>query len=252
MGGFIMKVTLINGEELQKNLELAGWQAKVSYNSKTPNEKVAKKCIESGHGTPTRGTMRFIFELEEVSRACTHEIVRHHEGFYPVQRSQRYVNEDGFKYVKPSFYDGNVFIGVTIPDDKSNHLISFDELQSIIEQFYSNSIVMGAKPEDARYALTNATHSKIRVSLSWEGLIHFCELRCCSRAQWEIRQVAYAMIAEVKKYSVYLANQLGAKCTRAGYCTEDNSCGAFPKKEEVLEGYKHYKELKDKESWRDK
>jgi thymidylate synthase (FAD) len=239
-----MKVKLINASEIKNEMRIAGWMASVSYDSKGDAMKIAEHCIKSGHGTPTR-PMRFLFEISEVSRAFSHEFVRHEEGVYKVQRSQRYVNEDGFGYVTPkSLKEKKINIEVPIHDqdgevyDYAFLNLDFDGLQDIIKQFYVGAMEQGIKAEDARYALTNATHTKLHVSFDFEGLQQFCYRRCCTRAQWEIREVAEAIRLAVLQELPFLEPHLGAPCHIHGYCPEAKGCGRAPSKTEFLWTYK--------------
>lgn len=230
-----MKVKFINKAEIIKELELAGWTASVSYDSKTEPMKIAKHCLSAGHGTPFRAS-RFVFEISEVSRAFSHEFVRHEIGVTKVQRSQRYVNEDGFRFVTPDSLEGKA-VKVHIPNTgvPFQHL-TFVELQSIIEQFYNGAIEQGIKPEDARYALSNATYTKLHVSFNWEALQQFCFRRCCTRAQWEIREVANEIRKQVLEAMPFdVSEYLGAPCKVLGYCPEANGCGIAPSKKILME-----------------
>lgn len=250
------KVELVNKDAIQKQLELAGWVAAVSTDTDNKNyEKIAEHCIKANHTTPTRG-MQFVFEISDVSRAFTHEFVRHELGLGKCQRSQRYVKEDGFEFVTPPMLQ-DVFVCVKIPhitlsdtgpefidDGFIETWLTFDLFQSVVEQMYTGFMQAGAKAEDARYALTNATVSKIRVVMNWEGLKNFCMRRLCSRAQWEIRQVAALVAGEVTKANEFLGKQLGAFCQIHGYCPElPKGCGLAPSKEELFSAYQQQKLL---------
>jgi len=228
----LAKVILINKAEIEKELAIAGWMASVSTDSTGDLTKIAEHCIKSNHGTPTRA-MRFLFEISEVSRAFSHEFVRHEIGVGKVQRSQRYVKEDGFQYVKPAG-----IIHMTVPVELPNGefiFLTFDQFQDIVRQMYQGFILLGAKPEDARYALTNATFTKIHVSMDWEGIENFCYRRLCDRAQWEIRGVANQVKAEVMSVNEFLGNRLGSPCEKYGYCPEVKGCGKAPCKIDVLD-----------------
>lgn len=233
------KIVLINKEEIAKEISLAGWHASVSYDSNTDHTKIANHCVKAGHGTPTRG-MRFIFEISEVSRAFSHEFVRHEQGVYKVQRSQRYVNEDGFVFV--------------IPPSILNDPIALDEycrVQQEIQECYVFLVSRGIKPEDARYILSNATHTKIHVIMNWEGLDQFCYRRCCTRAQWEIRNIAFQAKAEVTSVSEFLGNRLGAHCSKHGYCPElPVGCGIAPSQKDFLDIYSVGKEVLQKKMYK--
>lgn len=243
------KVLLINKDKIDEEMKLIGWMASVSYDSKSDYTKIATNCIKNNHGTPSR-ISRFIFEISEISRVFSHEFVRHEIGVGKVQRSQRYVNEDGFGYVIPkSLQDASVLVKVPITDLDTHEVkyvdtvLYYNDFQNIVSQMYKGFVNGGAKMEDARYVLTNATFTKIHVSFDWEGLKQFCYRRCCSRAQWEIREVACKIKEEVTKAYPFLGEQLGAPCQQLGYCPEEKGCGKMPSKDEVLEGYQNYLQL---------
>jgi len=252
-----MKVRFVNSNDIDTEIKVAGWMASASYDSKTEYATIGKKCINSGHGVPTR-PMRFMFEISEVSRAFSHEFVRHEIGVAKVQRSQRFVNEDGFRYVTPKgIMDLSVQVRIPIIGDDQYFnqygesvdyvytWLAFSNFQDIVKQMYKGFIEQGAKPEDARYCLSNATFTKINVSFDWEGLQQFCLRRCCTRAQWEIRELAMMIIAEIRKVSPFLADKLGAHCHVHGYCPEEKGCGRAPSKEELCRFYQLGKERHD-------
>ena len=85
---------------------------------------------------------------------------------------------------------------------------------------------MGVPKEDARYVLANATETKILVTMNARSLMHSFNLRCCNRAQWEIRDMAYKMLAEAKKVAPTLFFNAGASCVNTGRCPEGAmTCG---------------------------
>ena len=111
----------------------------------------------------------------------------------------------------------------------------FTELMSTIQHSYDELVALGVHQEDARYVLSNATETKIVVTMNARALLHFFEKRCCQRAQWEIRNLANAMLAEVRTVAPRLFANAGPTCVTGGYCTEgDLSCGR-------LEGIKKQK-----------
>jgi thymidylate synthase (FAD) len=76
--------------------------------------------------------------------------------------------------------------------------------------------------------LANAAETKILVTMNARTLLHFFNLRCCNRAQWEIRDMAYKMLAEVKKVAPTLFHNAGASCVNTGRCPEGElACGKF-------------------------
>ncbi len=88
----------------------------------------------------------------------------------------------------------------------------------------------GVAPEDARYLLPNAMETKIVVTMNVRELLHFLELRCCKRAQWEIRELALAMLDLAEPTAPYIFMDAGASCRR-GPCREGKmTCGdPYPK-----------------------
>jgi len=223
-----MRVTLLNADELKQYPpeKIIGEFAAVCYDTDIENvapEKIAKHCIESGHGTPQRA-VKFIFHIEGVSRAFSHQFVRHNIGVTHNQRSQRFCRESDFPYVVP--------ISIAYSSCEQEYC----ELMDQIGQLYTKMINCKIPAEDARFILPNACETQLNSAFDYQALVHFCHERLCSRSQWEIRQVAQAMVEEVKKVSPFLAQHLVPKCEADGYCREGKKCcGRKPTKEYVLE-----------------
>ncbi|MBU2563833.1 MAG: FAD-dependent thymidylate synthase, partial [Actinobacteria bacterium] len=137
-------------------------------------EKLVRFVIKSGHHSTTEH-INFTFAIEGVSRALTHQLVRHRIASYN-QQSQRYVKfKDNFEYVTPP----------SIEKDKDSKK-KFDSLISNIHNLYKELLDSGVEAEDARYILPNASETKIIVTMDGRELLHFFTVRCCNRAQWEI------------------------------------------------------------------
>ena len=150
----------------------------------------------------------FTFSLEDVSRAMTHQLIRHRIASY-TQQSQRYVTYDTIeKYVTPPSIGGN-------REAKK----VFDEALEKISDTYQNLLRIVPK-EDARFILPNAAKTNIIVTMNARELRHFFSLRCCARAQWEIREVATEMLKQAKKAAPALFEDSGASCVELGYCPE--------------------------------
>ena len=127
--------------------------------------------------------------------------------------------------------------GITFPGGHVEHGESFSG--SVIREVKEETgldiqcpVLCGVKQfqtkEDARYVLANATETKILVTMNARSLMHFFNLRCCNRAQWEIREMAYKMLAEVKKVAPTLFFNAGASCVNTGRCPEgEMTCGKF-------------------------
>lgn len=106
----------------------------------------------------------------------------------------------------------------------------YEELMIDINNAYHRLIEAGVPEEDARYILPNACCTNIIVTMNARELRHFFSLRCCERAQWEIKQVAEMMLALVKEVAPSLFENAGAQCKKLGYCPEKRGCGRYPKK----------------------
>lgn len=190
-----------------------------------------RKLMEMGHMSPVEHPS-FTFAIEGISRACSHQLVRHRLASYS-QQSQRYVSEEsGFDYVIPPI----------IREDR--------ELRDYFESFMAeaqrayNHIVKrlnekGFKGElanqDARFVLPNAAETKIIVTMNARELLHFFRQRCCYRAQWEIRQMAEEMLRLVKGIAPTIFDKAGPACIK-GPCPEGKyTCGKI---KEVRNRYK--------------
>ena len=204
------------------------YSAKLPYENylNAPDEEkmleLIKRVIGSGHYS-TIEHIQLTFAVQNVSRACTHQLVRHRHMSFS-QKSQRYVKEKGeFDYIMPKTIEKN-------PKLKEK----FEEFILNTSNLYQEFIEAGIPAEDARSILPNATASSLVASLNLRELIHLANLRLCTRAQLEIRMLVKAMVDEVIKKEPWLKPYLVPKCERLGYCDEDKSCGKMPVKEELL------------------
>ena len=169
------------------------------------------KLLESGHESPFEH-ISFTFGIEGISRACSHQLVRHRMASFS-QRSQRYCFEDGFNYIEPEDINEN--------EDEDKF---FRDFMRHSKEVYSKLIDKGVKPEDARMVLPNACETKIIVTMNARELLHFFKLRCCKRAQKEIREVAFMMKNICRKVAPNIFQYAGPNCLK-GYCTEgEKSC----------------------------
>ncbi len=176
-------------------------------------EKLVEKIVSMEH-LSTLEHVSFTFAIEGVSRVLSHQLVRHRIASYS-QQSQRYVSEHDFEYILPPSVAAN-----------EEAKAKFEMLMKTIRDTYDELVEMGVHKEDARYCLANATETKIVVTMNARALLHFFQLRCCVRAQWEIRRMAEAMLAEVKKAAPLLFKKAGPTCITGGYCSEgDLTCG---------------------------
>lgn len=241
-----MKVKLI--QVTQNPIDVMWTAARTCYSAKSPIEmwddinkdnmkfnvlemekhwNLVKKVLDSGHQSIAEHVY-FTFAIEGVNRALTHQLVRHRIGVVYSQQSQRYVNEkNGFEFEVPQ--------SIQKIDELHNE---FYALMQHIQNFYNKAIEYDIKPEDARSVLPNAALSNITLSINLRELIHVCNLRLCTRAQLEIRQLFQAIKKEVEKVDERLASLLVPSCEIHGMCFEDKCCGRKPKVNEVKGAYK--------------
>lgn len=207
---------------------------KTCYSAKLPYENylnapdedkmlsLIKRVIGSGHYS-TIEHIQLTFAIQNVSRACTHQLVRHRHMSFS-QKSQRYVKEKGeFDYIMPKSIENSHELAKKFEDFIQN-----------TSNLYQEFIEAGILAEDARSILPNAAASSLVASLNLRELIHLANLRLCTRAQAEIRSLVKAMTDEVIKKEPWLKPYLVPKCERLGYCDEDKSCGRMKTKEELM------------------
>lgn len=181
--------------------------------------KLINRVISSGHYS-TIEHIQVSFAISNISRACSHQLVRHRHMSFS-QKSQRYVKEKGqFEYITPDTIE-------SVPELKEK----FDSFMNKISDFYIELTQAGIPAEDARAVLPNATSTSMVASLNLRELIYLANLRLCTRAQKEIRILVKRMCDEIIKEEEWLKDYLVPKCERFGYCDEDKSCGRKPVKE---------------------
>ncbi len=181
------------------------------------NSAFISKLTEMGHMSPIEHAS-FTFSIEGVSRALLAQITRHRIASFSV-RSQRYVSEDSFNYVIPPAIEALGAAAV------ARYVGQMDTIMDWYRDWQS-ALGRGEKSnEDARFILPNACETKMVVTMNARELMHFFELRCCNRAQWEIREVAWMMYEQAAAVAPNLFKDCGPGCLR-GACTEGaKSCG---------------------------
>ena len=194
--------------------------ASTCYDSQPTEGKIMRHCYKSGHHSVLEFA-DFSFKITGVSRALTHQLVRHRVASY-AQRSQRYCKEDGFQTVTPSSVKRN-------PEALAKYEATIESLKNV----YSELLALGIPAEDARMLLPNACCTEICVKMNLRELIHFCNERMCTCAQWEIRQLAKKMAEAAISVEPMLADYLVPKCEANKpycFCTESKSrsCGKHP------------------------
>lgn len=211
-------------------------------------EKFLHSLVELGHESPIEH-VSFTFGAEGVSRTLTHQLVRHRIGSYS-QQSQRYVRLNQFEYIIPpaiakSEEAKRLFVEAMEKDQQY-----YDGIVDILfKKYFKKCLDQGLKEtvakqksekqaiEDARYVFPNACETKIVFTMNARSLLNFFRLRCCNRAQWEIRELATEMLRQVKGVYPTLFKNAGPGCL-GGPCPEGNmTCG------EIVEVRKKFKDL---------
>tara|TARA_Y100000310_G_scaffold341250_2_gene439816 strand:+ start:223 stop:918 length:696 start_codon:yes stop_codon:yes gene_type:complete len=183
-------------------------------------KRLIKHLAAAGHLSPLEH-VSFTFAIEGISRACSHQLVRHRIASYS-QQSQRYVKEGGFNFIVPPKVKADEKAYKEFLEAIENARKSYDELLKTIPA------------EDARFLLPNACETRIVVTMNTRSLYNFFEHRLCTRAQWEIRVLANAMLKLCKEKAPELFAETDAICVRLGYCPEKETCGKFPLKKDVI------------------
>lgn len=204
--------------------------------------KLVKKVLDSGHHSIAEHVY-FTFAIEGISRACSHQLVRHRHCTFS-QQSQRYVEiKEDLKYLQQLYEQ-------TKSKDDTKRSEAIQTLCKIVDKYfvkdndkigaikyffclmdYLMAIQDGCRPEDARQLLPNATKTNIVVSTNLRNLIHICNLRLCTRAQKEINSVFKLIVQRIlercntPQEQELLKTLLVKQCDMLGYCPEIQCCG---------------------------
>ena len=193
--------------------------------------RALEHALASGHESVIEHAS-FTFAVEGISRACSHQLVRHRMASYS-QQSQRYVkmsgkvNESQFDFVTPESFTTTVTDDYWNTESGDNSTLAseeFESLMDVIGELYERMIRAGIPEEDARYILPNACCTNLIMTMNARELRHFLKLRLCKRAQWEIRELAERMLDCVKQVSEVLFD-VGPACEMDGKCPERKPCG---------------------------
>ncbi len=189
--------------------------------------------LESGHTSPIEH-VSLTFAVSGVSRALTHQLVRHRIASYS-QQSQRYVDGSNFDYIVPPSIAKN-------PAALARFVACMDEIGAAYRELSdllapdrgaeSDRKAREKVRQDARFVLPQAAETRIVMTMNCRSLLLFFEERCCLRAQWEIRALANAMLKLAQEAVPVIFAQAGAKCRRLGYCPEGErfACGLVPRR----------------------
>ena len=174
-----MEVKLI--QQTPNPIETISSIASICYDSNPADPmKLVKHLYRNGHHSVFEH-IYFTFKISGISRACSHQLVRHRMCSF-TQRSQRYCSEESFEYVSPPSSTEDFFYEFYMDD---------------INGWYKSCVEKGYPKEDARYLLPNACATELYLSCNLRELIHIANERLCSKAQWEIRNLVKEMVALV-------------------------------------------------------
>ena len=201
-----------------------------------------------GHSSPVEHAS-FTFGIEGVSRSFLAQITRHRIASFSVQ-SQRYVEYDDPSYVVPPEIAACPEALAVYEQALQSCTDAYRRITELLNRKYAGAeggeadkarqrALRKKSIEDARFILPNACETKMVVTMNARELMHFFTLRCCSRAQWEIRAVANEMLRQASAAAPALFCSAGPACVR-GACSEGKmSCSRAAEMREF------YKELKE-------
>ena len=216
------------------------------------NEKVTQKVVDMLASMDHESLIEhvsFTFGIEGVSRTLLAQITRHRIASFSVQ-SQRYVRKNDFVYITPPEIENDDEAKKIYLKSMNDALESYNSLADILEKKHYDTFIKDGSDEksarskaekkaieDARFVLPNACETKMAVTMNARSLVNFFKLRCCRRAQWEIRAVADEMFKLCYEVAPSLFKNAGPACIREGRCPEGKmTCGKYS---EVAEYYKN-------------
>lgn len=209
-----MNVTLIQATTFPE--QLCGAAAAVCTNTED-YEKSLKHALASGHTSVLEHAV-FTFKVEGLSRAALAQLTRHRLASFDVQ-SQRYVKLDNPELVIPETVRA------------SRYAAEVESTMRYVMNLYQRLVDEGVPCEDARYVTPQAVPTTLIMTMNARELLHFFSLRCCNRAQWEIRGLADEMLKQCKKAAPELFRNTGPGCV-SGKCPEKHPCGSPRQKDE--------------------
>jgi len=188
----------------------------------TPEQagSLVKQLFVRGHLSPFEHAS-FTFAISGISRATSHQLVRHRLASY-TQQSQRYVAVKSLRYITPATISAN-----------SGIESKYHEAVQNAHELYLNMLEADIPAEDARYVLPQAMQTSLVMTMNARELMHACSLRLCLKAQWEIVQLFELIKGEVERVAPRIGAELKPKCYQLGYCDETESCGIFPTKDQI-------------------
>ncbi|MBI2916464.1 MAG: FAD-dependent thymidylate synthase [Chloroflexi bacterium] len=173
------------------------------------------RLLTSGHLSPFEHAS-FTFGIDGISRATSHQLVRHRLASY-TQQSQRYVSVKQLSYVTPRSIE-----------ERPELLDRYRQAMAANHGLYREMLQAGIPAEDARYLLPNAVETRLVMTMNARELMHAASVRLCLRAQWEIVHLFEQIKIEVDKVAPRIGAELKPKCFMQGYCDEAETCGLLP------------------------
>lgn len=190
------------------------------------------EILESGHTSPVEH-VSLTFAVSGVSRALSHQLVRHRIASYS-QQSQRYVDGKNFNYITPPSIARNPAALARFTACMAEISVAYSELSELLSDGAPAADPKAKEKirQDARFVLPQAAETRLIMTMNCRSLLNFFEERCCLRAQWEIRALANAMLGLAKAAVPVIFEQAGPKCARLGYCPEGErfTCGLMPRR----------------------
>ena len=208
-----MQVTLI--QSTPNPIETIAQIASICYDSHPKDPmKLVQHLYSNGHHSVMEH-IYFTFKIEGISRACSHQLVRHRHCSF-TQRSQRYCSEEGY----------NVILPPSLANPTGERFFAYNNGVLDTRKCYAKLVGAGVANEDARYILPNACTTSLYLSCNLRELIHIANERLCSRAQWEIRELVKQMVALVNPELQFM---LVPKC-KSGRIICPSPCGKVKSK----------------------
>lgn len=209
---------------------------KIELLSYTPNpEKLLSEIGSISHGSnPSESVLKTIlrlkhysvlehavvsFKISDISRTCTHQLVRHRIGVSILQESQRYVRNDNPDFVTPP----------SIHQASKSLRDMYQTQMDLLHKAYMGLIAQGIPQEDARFILPQAYSSKIIMTFNYRSLLHFYEERACETAQWEINQIAEEMKSLISPIAPTIAAAMLPRCKTMNVPCKNSKCKFFDK-----------------------
>ena len=242
----MLRVTLLTGTPEPEKVVAAA--AKLCYSSSGADrlfEGLTDEKAQSyvamlsklGHESPFEHAS-FTFAIEGVSRSLLAQITRHRIASYSVQ-SQRYVKRDSYDFIVPPNVAEDEEALAKYNSVMQSCVEGYERLTEILQKKAAEKLEKEGKTtdeamkaaekiaiEDARFVLPNACDTKMIVTMNARSLRNFFRLRCCNRAQWEIRALADEMLRLCRDAAPALFMNAGPGCVSEGKCTEGKmTCG---------------------------